>query len=250
METTHELTLKFDDNTHSLTKYNGLNIGDVGELLASLSVAIGLSEKNKATLYEISGNCYAMRLNTTSLNTKTNIFTLHENISKGYFAKLTKNEKEYTKRLQSILSDRLYMEVYDKGKSHSIRIEDIVIPELPEYYYEINDVSGYITSIGGKSLDDLAHIKIDTHAYNIYISPEQELDLLIHYKKNRVSLSIKAKISFETHKIKSADLLNFEILKENTFYELALELRNNNPQGLFSIDIDPLDKLLELRKQK
>ena len=246
----YELTLQFDNDSHTLTAYDGLTIHEVGELLSALASAMNLTDKNKVTLSEISGNCYALRFSTQSHVVRDRMIEIHDNISRGDFAGFTKPEKDYTQKLQTILRERYYMRVYDKEKKHLIKIAEIKLPKPPEFYYEIGNIYGCIVGIGSKSLNDPAHIKVDTSSYNIYISAAQENELIHHYKKNRLKLSVKLQFNFETDKVRSAELLSYEVMAENTFFQTAERLRNSHTEGLFLEEIDPLKILTELRENE
>lgn len=231
----YHFTLRFDDEQHSLTRFNGLPAPRVGELLVSLSEALNIGKSQLLVLSEIKGNCYALDLTTESLIVHENLKVIHKNISENNYKGLNIEQRKYAQTLKSIMGGRLYLKAYDKDKGYQITVEKIELPKIPTHYFEIGTAYGIITAIGGNTLDGKAHIKINQEDYNIEISPRQEQGLINEYKKSRLQLSVKKKISVETDKIISAELLDFEVLSEQSFRELAERFRQKHPTA-FSDD--------------
>ena len=232
----YHFTLQFDDEQHSLTRFNGLPAQRVGELLVSLSEALNIGKSQMLVLSEIRGNCYALDLTTESLIVHENLKVIHKNISENNYKGLNSAQRKYAQTLKTIIGSRLQMKAYDKDKGYQITVEEIKLPQTPAYYFELGTAYGIITAIGGNTLDGKAHIRIDQEEYNIEITPQHEHDLLNEYKKSRLRLTIKKKISVETDKIFSAELLEFEALSEQSFRELAETFRQKHPRA-FSDDV-------------
>jgi len=225
----YHFILRFDDEQHSLTRFNGLSAHHVGELLVSLSEALNIDKSQMLVLSEIRGNCYALDLTTESLTVHENLKVIHKKISENNYKGLNVKQRKYAQTLKFVMGGRLNMKAYDKDKDYQIMVEEIIIPQTPAHYFEIGTAYGIITFIGGNTLDGKAHIRINQEEYSIEISPRQEQVLLNEYKKSRLRLSVKKKISVETDKVISAELLDFEVLSEQSFQELAEMFREKHP---------------------
>jgi len=227
----YHFTLRFDDEQHSLTRYDGLPANVVGELLVSLSSALNIGKNQMLVLSEIRGNCYALDFTTKTLTIHENLKVIHKYISENNYKGLNFEQRKYAQTLKTIMGGRLYLKAYDKDKEFQVTVEKIELPQNPTYYFEVGTVYGIITAIGGNTLEGKAHIKINQEEYNIEITPKQEQALLNEYKKSRLRLSVKKKINVETDKIASAELLEFEVLGEQSFQELADMFREKNPNA-------------------
>lgn len=227
----YSFTLRFDDEQHTLTRFNGLPVQRVGELLVSLYEALSIGKNQLLVLSEIKGNCYALELTTETLTVHENLKVIHKNISQNNYKGLNLAQRKYAQTLKSIMGDRLSLKAYDKDKDYEVRMAKIELPQTPSYYFEIGTVYGIITAIGGNTLDGKAIIKINQEDFNIEVTPKQEKALVGEYKKSKLRLSIRKKINFETDKIVSAELLDFEILSEQSFSELAEQFRKKHPSA-------------------
>lgn len=225
----YHFTLRFDDEQHTLTRFNGLSVQRVGELLVALSEALGIGKNQMLVLSEVRGNCYALELTTETLTVHESLKVIHKNISENNFKGMNLPQRKYAQTLKSIMGDKIHLKAYNKDKGYEVRVEHIELPQAPAYYYEEGTAYGIITAIGGSSLEGKTSIRVNQEDYNIEITPKQEQALLSAYKKNRLRLSIRKKINFETDKIVSAELLDYEILNEQSFSELAGLFRKKHP---------------------
>lgn len=205
-------TIRFEDDSNSLSAEHGLSIEKLGELLTSLSKAIGLKEE-PLTLSSIRGNCYAFDLSTNILPIYDTLKSVHDRISNNDFAALNNDQIKYAFKLNMILGDKYRMDVYNPDKTFNLKIKSIVIPQRVEYYYEIDDIYGIIASIGGKSIDSRPCVKLSGFNYEIFVTTSQESKLLKYFKKNRMLFRLNKKIDFETGRVVSAELLSYEIIK-------------------------------------
>jgi len=240
----YHFTLRFDDELHSLTRFNGLPMQRVGELLVSLSDALGLGKSQQLVLSEVRGNCYALELTTESVVLHESLKVIHQKISNNEYLGLNTEQRKYAHKLKVILGDKLYLKAYDKDKSYEVRVEKIELPPMPAHYYEVGNIYGVITSIGSNTLEGKTHIRINQEDYQIEISAVQEKALLSEYKKNRLLLSVRKKINFETDKIISAELLDFEVLIGQDFAALAESFREKFP------DAFPEDEVISVSLSK
>ena len=229
---TYQFTLRFDDDNHSLTQYNGLTVQQVGELLIDLTQALGLNKDQKLILSDIKGNCYALELSTENVLILDNLKVIHKKISDNDYRGLNDKQKNYASRLKAIIGSHLNLRAYDKDKGYYIKVKEIILPKEPQYYFEISTVYGIITAIGGASLDGKANIKINQEIYNIEVNPKQEKELLRYYKEHRLSFQVRKKIDFANDKIISAELIDFDVLEGKTFIELVNESKILFPDGL------------------
>jgi hypothetical protein len=233
----YTLTVRFDDDAHSLSSNNGLPINLLGELLVSLSKAVGLKKEDRLTLSEIKGNCYALALTTDSETLCNAMEIVHKKISENKLSGFNPDQKRYAAKLGSIIRNRGYrINVYNSAKDFDCKIVDISPENEVESYFEIGNVYGVVASIGSSSLDTQPSIKLSKEGYDIHITGEQERRLIKHFKKDRLFLTIKKKINFETDKVESASLIDFEVIKSNeeTFADKANGLmKQQKKRGLF-----------------
>lgn len=205
-------TIRFEDDSNSLSAESGLSIEKLGELLMSLSKAIGLKEE-PLTLSRIKGNCYAFELCTSKRPVYDTLKSVHDRISNNDFAALNNDQIKYAAKLNMILSDKYRMNVYDPNKTFNLKIQNTVIPKRVECYYEVDDVYGIIASIGGRSIESHPCIKLSSLNYEIFVTCVQESKLLKYFKKDRILFRLNKKIDFETGRVISAELLNYEVIK-------------------------------------
>lgn len=240
--------LRFDNDEHSLTALEGLPAGRVGELLLALSQALELKTSQRLVLSEIRGNCYALQLTTQSISVHERLKIIHNKVSENDYKGFTVEERKYVQTLKSVIGGKLYLNVYDESKSFKVKIREINLPKSPDYYFETASAYGIITSIGGNSLDGKSYIKINQEDFQIEINRKQEYSLLNHYKKNRLRFNIRKKINFETDKISSAALMDFEVLEEKTFADAAAEFRTKHPEGIAPDVEDSVTAVRRLRE--
>ncbi|MDR2065179.1 MAG: hypothetical protein LBP85_05675 [Prevotellaceae bacterium] len=230
-------TIRFDNAEHSLSANNGLPINQLGEILVLLSKAIGLKKEDRLTLSEIRGNCYAFDLKTNSEPIYKSMEVVHKKISENDFSGLNHDQKKYAAKLNSIIKETGHrVNVYNPGKEFNYKIIDILFENKIESYFEIDDVYGIIASIGSSNLESTPSIKLSKEGYDIHITKEQEKVLINYYKRKILLLRINKKINFETGKIESADLIDFEVIKNNDkFIDKAEKMTNKyEKRGLFS----------------
>jgi hypothetical protein len=234
----YTVTIRFDDDAHSLSASNGLSIEALGELLVSLSKAVGLKKEDRVTLSRIKGNCYALDFTTANELHYRSIETIHKKISENDFCGFNSDQKRYASKLVSIVRERGYrINVYNPDKGFDYKIMDVSFKNSVESYYEIDDVYGIIASIGSSSLHAQPAIKLSKEGYDIRITNAQESKLIKHFKKDRLLLTIKKKINAETNKIESVSLIDFEVTgsDSDTFSERACRLmKKYEKRGLFS----------------
>lgn len=231
----YHFTLRFDDEQHSLTRFNGLPANQVGELLLSLHKALSVKKAETLVLSEIRGNCYALELTTSVEAIHERLKVIHRNIGTNNYKQLNTEERKYAATLEVILGGRLSLSVYNQDRSYEQALNKIQAPPTPEYYYEISTIHGIVTSIGSYSLEGKSHIRISGLDFNIEISKEQETEMLGLFKKNRLRLNIRKKINFETDKTSSAELVEFEVLDmEQSFVDAAKAFRAKYPDAFAS----------------
>ena len=244
--------MRFDDNTNSLTSESGLSIEELGELLISLSKAIGLKKEEPLTLSKVRNNCYAFELTTNKFPVYENLKNVHDRISNKDFDSLNSDQMRYATKLNVLLGDRYRMNVYDPNKTFDfkIKIEKENLVKKVEFYYEIDDIYGIVTSIGGKSIESKPCIKIPGINYDIFITPAQESKLIKYFKKDRLRFKFKRKINFETDRTVSADLIEFEIVNKplNKLVDNVEQLiSKQNKRPLFNKVTDSVVSVRKLR---
>jgi hypothetical protein len=85
----YTVTIRFDDDTHSLSASSGLPVDLTGEVLVLLSKAVGFKKEEKFTLSEVRGNCYAISFVTDSEPLYCSIETVHKKYPRIIFPVLT-----------------------------------------------------------------------------------------------------------------------------------------------------------------
>jgi hypothetical protein len=230
----YDLTLRFDNEDHSLTAKNGLPIEKLAELLLSLSKCVSADDKNPLTLSEIRGNCYAIQISTPVFTLYENLKVVHKKISENDFSGLNNDQKKYAIKLKSILGNKLSLTAYDNDKNFNVEVSEIVLPVQPDYFYEIGSVYGIITSIGGSAIDGKTVIHVNRVPYDIEISTQHESELLQYYKKDRMRFLVRKKITTEKKEIVSAKLEHFEVSPKKEFVNTVEDIRNNLSEDFFN----------------
>jgi putative lipoic acid-binding regulatory protein len=230
---------------------NGLSIDLVGELLVSLGRAVGLKKEDELTLSGIKGNCYALDFTTNSEPLYSSMEIVHKKISENEFSGFNSDQRKYAAKLNSIIRDKgCRVNFYNSSKTFNYKIVNISLESKVESYFEIDSVYGIIASIGSSSLDSQPSIKLSKEGYDIHITGDQEQKLVKHFKKSRLLLTVKKKINFETNKIESASLIDFEVMgsKKETFSDEANKLvEKHKKRGLFPKVKDTVSSVRNLR---
>lgn len=242
-------TMRFEDDVNSLSAEVGLSIEKLGELLISLSKAVGLKEE-PLTLSKISGNCYALDLSTNKLPIYENLRSIHDRISENDYSSLNSDQIKYATKLNLILGDKYRMNVYDPQKTFNIKISKGITPLKVEIYYEIDDVYGIIASIGGRSIESQPCIKLSGFNYEIFVTSTQESKLLRFFKNQRIFFKLRKKIDFNSNRIISAELIEYEVIKgssENLANRVDKFLSQRKGKPLFSKVKDSANSVRELR---
>lgn len=247
----YTITIRFDDEAHTFSAHNGLSIDIVGEMLVSLSKAVGLKREDGLTLSGIRGNCYALNFTTDSEPLYCAIEVIHKKIAGNDFSGFSPDQKRYASKLKSIIRDRgCRINVYNPVKEFDYKISDISLENKVEAYFEIDSVYGIIASIGSSNLDTQPSVKLSKEGYEIHITGEQERELIKHFKKDTLLLTVEKKINLETNKIESAYLIDFEVIKSDagTFAEKANNLMGQyKKRGLFPKAKDTVLSVREVR---
>ena len=244
----YDFTLRFDNDEHSLTAENGIPADEVGKILIDLTNALG--KGHQIVLSEIKGNCYALNIATKQHITHEILKVIHKKVSENDFVGLNVDQRKYVHTLKFILNkEKAYLDVYTRNKEeYHVKVSNIIIPESPKQYYELGSIYGKITAIGGKTLDGKTFIKINDGNFDIEITPDQERQLISHYKKTKLLLTIKKKIDFNNEGILSAILEDFEEVPESEFFKGLKSISKQYPNGLFSVENNE-DLVFQLRNK-
>ncbi|MFK5855392.1 MAG: hypothetical protein QM503_04615 [Bacteroidota bacterium] len=222
----YDFTISFDDGDHSLNAQNGLPIEDVAELLSSLSKAITLQKDDKIVLSEIRGNCYALNLTTSNEVVYNSLKVVHKQIHESRYLGMNSNQRKYARILQKVSDGRYFIKVYDKSKAFDLHIDEVTLPEPSKYFYEIGTIEGVLTKIGSGKVSEGASIHLHGISYNIQVDGEQELKLIKYYKGRKLRLTVQRKIETDSRTIKEAQLIDFNILSDESFSEKTKEIDN------------------------
>jgi hypothetical protein len=241
----YDYILRFGDEEHSLSAKNGIPLDELIKLLDYLNKTLRLAKDDKIVLSEVIGNSYAISLTTNSYSAHNKISTIHEKISKNDYSGFNANERKYAFQLKNVLNNKYYLQGFSASdKNKRTQIDEIIIPQKPDYYFERGSVYGIITSIGGKTLNGKASVHINDKPYEIEVSKEQEQQLIKHFKKDKLHLTITKKIGFDSENIISAVLEDYEIVSNLSFLEASQLLLNKYPDGIFD-HIEDSTKLSE-----
>ena len=233
---TFDFTLRFDDDNHSLTAKNGLSVKQLSELLSNLYDALNVSNSDNLVLSEIRGNCYALNLTTNNELIHENLKVVHRKISTNNFQGFNKKQLKYVSIVKNILGDNLNLQAYDESKDFKVEVNDISVPTIPDFIYEISAVYGIITSIGGRSIDGASYVRINGQNYDIKVTPKQEKKLIPFFKKNKMRMVLNKKISTYNNEIKSAELESFETTNSGTLLENISKFRNEKfDESVFNV---------------
>ncbi len=229
-----DYVLRFDDEQHSLNARNGIPLDKIATLLQYLYKTLHLAQDETIVLSQVIGNSYAVQVSTNSYTAQARLANLHERISHNEFAGMNVDERRYAQELKDVLGKRFFVQGYDpKDNDKRVQIDTITIPRKPEFYYEICTVYGVVTAIGGRSLTSRATIRLSDAPYDIDVTSEQEKQLIKSFKTDRLVLTVRQKIHYESGLVGHASLEEFEVLSKKTFVQAADELRQKYPDGLF-----------------
>jgi hypothetical protein len=247
----YTLTIRFDDDAHSLSAKNGIAANLLGELLLSLSKAVGLKKEDNLTVSDIRGNCYALDLTTNSECLFNSTEIVHKQISENDYSGFNSDQRRYAKTLDSIIQNTgCRINVYNPLKKFNYKIAEISFENKVDFYFEIDSIYGIIASIGSSSLDTQPSIKLSKEGYDIHVTGDQEKRLVRYFKKDRLLLTIKKKINFDTNKIETASLIDFEVMKNSAerFSNKTTNLiEQYKKRGLFPKVKDTVSSIRELR---
>lgn len=242
----YDYILRFDDEAHSLSAKNGIPLDELVKLLDSLNKTLRLAKDDKVVLSEVIGNSYAISLTTNSYSAFNKISNIHKKISKNDYSGFNADERKYAHQLKNVLNNKYFVQGFTAlDKSKRTQIDEIIIPQKPEYYFETGSIYGIITGIGGKTLNGKASVHINNAPYEIEVSHEQEQQLIKHFKKDKLHLTITKKIGFDSGNIISALLEDYEKVGDLSFVEASQLLINKYPDGIFD-HIEDAAKLSEI----
>src|SRR5438874_5135239 len=98
-----KFSIKIDDDSHSLSKENGIPFDNFGELLKNLYEAIDPENGAKCTLGQIRGNCYAADFYTEEEKFHTNFIVVHKNVELIPIEELDSKQRDYARTLRKVL---------------------------------------------------------------------------------------------------------------------------------------------------
>jgi len=241
---TNTFYIKFSDSNKKLNPENGIPIGLLSELLDNLEKLIK-EDTSSTYLKEVKNESYGILLYSTSVERHNKIKSLHQKLEPNNLKILPHSEIEniapYAKTVKKVLKlyDDVVLEIYpDNDKRLGLTIDNIVLSNDKKYKYStITTVTGYLTLIGGKTMQEKPHIRIDGYDKAIYLSKEAEKVLKTHHKENRVQCQIREKYATDG-KVK-CELLKYKIMpnSENIIDSLS-KLSDNDLD--FIKDFNPI----------
>ncbi|MEJ7678843.1 MAG: hypothetical protein WKG06_13490 [Segetibacter sp.] len=142
------------------------------------------------------------------------------------FQVLIMNGKNMLVGLRYIMADEYKVQAYDDEKNFRVFVDEIVLPKVSDFFYDISSIYGVLTSIGSRQLNTRSTIHIMGCNYEVEVtSLTGERTLLNHYKKGQLRFRIQRKVNLETKEIKSAVLESFEPVSNDNFFDIAEQIR-------------------------
>jgi hypothetical protein len=205
-----KFSIKIDDDSHSLTKEDGIPINKIGELLQTLFNAVDDGTGSKCTLGQVRGNCYALDFFTPNIGVYHNLIVVHKNVEQVEVDDLSIEQKKYAATLKTILGGKYYLKAYDNDGKEIAAINDIGKKQLTSYYYSTDTVYGVLSELGSASLSNTRkHIFLDGVSYRIYISKDQDLQLKPYYGTHKLRVELRQKRSVIDGHIVNSELQSF-----------------------------------------
>lgn len=212
----YKFSIKIDDDSHSLTKEDGISFDKFGELLKDLYEAIDPHSGTKCTLGQIRGNCYAADFYTEDEKFHSNFVIVHKNVEQVPLDELEPTQRQYAKTLRKVLGGRYYLQAFDNNTTKVASIKEISNLIKIDYYYSTKTVYGILSELGGVSVtSSKKHIYLDGIGYRINISNDQDLQLKPFYGTHKLMVKIKNKMSAIDGHIISAELISFTVVGES-----------------------------------
>ena len=206
----HTFYLKIDDDQHSLSKENGLSIGELAKLLDALNKVIDPKDGSKCTLSEISGNCYQAKFEAQNATWYNRFEVAHKNLDIIPTNELKDEVANYAKTLKVILGGNRFLEAKDENKNTIIHLRAPQIGQVVDSYFVTKEIIATITGKGAKSLKATKlSFTVDEEPYRIYTTPEQDVQLEPHYRKNPIVIKLNQKRSLLDDRVISAELISF-----------------------------------------
>lgn len=235
-----DFTIRFDDDLHTLDAKNGIPLEQISDLLSTMSKALNLQPDEKVVLSAIKGNCYALQLTSNSFTKYEELKVVHKKISNNDFSGINNEWKKYAGRLRYIMADKYKVQAYDDEKKFRVFVDEIVLPKVSDFFYDISSIYGVLTSIGSRQLNTRSTIHILGCNYEVEVTSQQEKELINHYKKGQLRFRIQRKVNLETKEIKSAVLESFEPVSNNNFFDIAEQIREKYKDITFENDVNEL----------
>jgi hypothetical protein len=247
MEKTYKFSLTINNARKTFSPTKGMDIGELAPLIQDLKKAIDADDGSFCTLYRISNHGYTPRFITNSKKQFENFISVHQNIEERTYEDLRKKELKYAQTIKSILHKGSYMEPFVGLRRKPIaRIIPGNINKPIDSYNVVTTVDGLITEIGSPDMKKRSHVFLDGTDYKVYITSAQDLELRNYYKKERISLKVKQRISIKSNRIISAQLLSFDTHKQGGLITNIQELSKDELS--FLTDINSADDILNLIK--
>ncbi len=204
-------SIKIDDKKHSLNAENGVSMDLIAELLKDLYKAIDLKDGAKCTLSSIRGNCYALDFSSEHKTHLERFKVVHRNIEGASIEDLNVEQRNYAKTLRKVLDGQFYINAYDENKKKIASISEIKSGKSIKYYYTQKTVYGYLSELGGKTLNSKSkHIIIDGYPYQIKISKDLDLKLKDFYGTQKLAVKIRVKRTFEKGSVIDTEMITFK----------------------------------------
>ena len=246
----YKYVLKFEDPQNPFKEDgHGVPMAEMLELLVALLKTVDPKHKDDIVLNNIIHESHGPEMVVKSLKVQTHLKVIHKKIRENDLSGFDADELSYAARLKKTLKDRLILFAYDPADNDREEISDIVLPKVPQVYFQTVSIRGVLTSIGSKSLSDKVRstIRVEGFGFDIKVSASQEMQLIKYYKNQQLRFVITKRIDFATKETKDAELESFTPLKKQTFADIAAEIKAENPDGFFNNIEDTAEFMRKLR---
>jgi len=238
----YQFALNINDDNNNLNPRQGLDYGELSDLVRNLKGAINVS--GWCSLFAIENHGYTPKFITNTLPIYEGFIEVHRNIGERGLLDLNRQEQVYAATLKKILNKGQFIEALDKDDIPISKIYSNEIEKGVETYQTITNQSGIITEIGAPKLDKTSHIYLDGITYKIYIEPQQDQDLREHYKRSTIDFKLKQRRSVKTNRVVSAQLITYKVKSIKTLSESLKELSQDDLS--FLKDVNSYEDIIRL----
>lgn len=219
-------SMSFEGVDKKLSPSDGLSMHDLIVWFEGINILVKKENTKNINLVAIKEGSYKTEFEIKDESTAEAMTDVHEIIENSEPAAEYSQEK-YIDCLKKVVNSKklnICVEVtnnFDTKKSTFNISPDNFVSKKTEYYYEIDEIEGIVTSIGGKTNGKI-NIWLDGFSKKIQITEAQDIALKPEYKTSIISAMIEKKVRLDNNKVVAAILLNFKKIGD-TSEEISIE---------------------------